>query len=59
MQTFINMRNRKMNKYHPKMQEHMDLLAEFNRQNLELGLQWVNLWYNMVYGWTFTDEEGE
>lgn len=48
-----------MNKYHPKMQEHMDLLAEFNRQNLELGLQWVNLWYNMVYGWPFTDEEEE
>lgn len=59
MQTFINMRNRKMNKYHPKMQEHMDLLAEFNKQNLELGLQWVNLWYNVVYGWPFTDEEGE
>lgn len=57
MQTFINMRNRKMNKYHPKMQEHMDLLAEFNRHNLEMGLQWVNLWYNMVYGWHFTDEE--
>lgn len=58
MYTMLRMRDRAEKKLHPNLQHHMDLWEEWCRINLENSIQWVNLWYNVVYGWTSTDEKG-
>lgn len=58
MYTMLRMRDRAEKMLHPKLQEHIDLWEEWSRINLKNSLQWVNLWYNMVYGWSPTDEKG-
>lgn len=57
MYTMLRMRDRAEKRLHPKLQEHIDLWEEWNRINLKNSLQWVNLWYNAVYGWTSTDKK--